>query len=370
MPPVVETLQGVKALTFDVFGTVVDWRSTIHSELIRRARDKIASPTFTGLAETLQSRFRGISDGSWGVFAQEWRDSYIEFAWAFVPGEMEWEDIDAHFYDSLKELLQKWDVTGVYADEEIRSLSLTWHYLRPWDDSPLGIQRLGTRYVTATLSNGNRALLEDLNAHGSLGFARIISTADFGAYKPHPSTYLGAVNALECRPNEVAMVAAHLGDLHAARANGLRTIYVERDREEAWSHDDERWTEAREWVDLTSDLRPSGLRRTAHPAKKDPTRPRNAFSTVHKTTLDLEALTLLFSSSPHHSTTQLSSLSLPPQTTPHAVSETFAIAVVTAAVVVVVITIAVTVAVAVAVLVATTAAIISFSYADHNTLAP
>ncbi|KAI3334185.1 haloacid dehalogenase [Ustulina deusta] len=250
MPSSMEVLKDVKALTFDVFGTVVDWRSTVHAELIKRARDKIASPAFNGLPEPLQSRLKGISDEDWDTFAQEWRTSYGEFTWSFVPGKTEWKDIDTHHYDSLKELLDKWGIAGVYTEAEIRSLSRTWHYLRPWDDSALGIQKLGTRYVTATLSNGNRSLLEDLDKYGSLGFKRIISTADFGAYKPHPSTYRGAVDALDCLPNEVAMVAAHLGDLNAARASGLRTIYVERDREEEWSHHDSRWQDARDWVDL------------------------------------------------------------------------------------------------------------------------
>ncbi|KAI0856435.1 haloacid dehalogenase [Xylaria cubensis] len=250
MSPSIEALKNLKALTFDVFGTVVDWRTTVNEELIKRARNKIESPAFNELSEPLRLRFKGISDEDWGIFAQEWRNSYGEFTWTFVPGEMEWKDIDQHHYDSMKELLQKWEVEGVYVDGEIRSLSLIWHYLRPWDDSALGLQRLGTRYITSTLSNGNRSLLEDLDKHGSLGFGRIISAADFGAYKPHPSTYLGAVDALECRPNEVAMVAAHLGDLQGARANGLRTIYVERDREEEWSCDDNRWKDAQEWVDL------------------------------------------------------------------------------------------------------------------------
>jgi 2-haloacid dehalogenase len=180
----IEALKDVKALTFDVFGTVVDWRSTVHGELIKRARIKIVSPAFSTLVpESLQTRLQEISDDDWGQFAAEWRASYSEFTWTFVPGVTEWKDIDRHHYESLKELLQKWDVADVYTDDEVRSLSLIWHYLRPWDDSASGIQRLGTRYVTATLSNGNRALLEDLNSHGSLGFKRIISTADFGAYK-------------------------------------------------------------------------------------------------------------------------------------------------------------------------------------------
>ncbi|KAI1109299.1 HAD-like domain-containing protein [Nemania sp. NC0429] len=259
MAPSIEALKGVKALTFDVFGTVVDWRSTIHAELVRKARDIVSSPTFSGLSESLQARLQEISDEDWGAFAQEWRNSYSRFTQTFVPGQSEWKDIDTHHYDSLKELLQKWAVKDAYTDEDIRSLSLAWHYLRPWDDSALGIRRLGTRYVTATLSNGNRSLLGDLQAHGDLGFKRIISTADFGAYKPHPSTYLGAVNALECQPNEVAMVAAHLGDLQAARSNGLRTIYVERHREEAWARDDDRWKDAREWVDLWIPLGEGGF---------------------------------------------------------------------------------------------------------------
>ncbi|KAI8633871.1 haloacid dehalogenase [Xylariaceae sp. FL1651] len=245
-----EAHKNIKALTFDVFGTVVDWRSTVRSELIKRAQNKLGSPASSTLSKPLQARLQEISNDDWGRFADEWRAMYGQFTSNFVPGETEWKDIDAHHYDSLNDLLQRWGVADVYTDDEVRSLACIWHYLRPWDDSALGIQRLGTRYLTCTLSNGNRSLLEDLNSHGSLGFKRIISTADFGAYKPHPSTYLGAVDALRCRPNEVAMVAAHLGDLRAARANGLRTVYVERDGEETWPLDDGRWNDAHEWVDM------------------------------------------------------------------------------------------------------------------------
>lgn len=210
-----EVLKDVKALTFDVFGTVVDWRSTVHAELIKRARDKIASPAFNGLPEPLQSRLKGISDEDWDTFAQEWRTSYGEFTWSFVPGKTEWKDIDTHHYDSLKELLDKWGIAGVYTEAEIRSLSRTWHYLRPWDDSALGIQKLGTRYVTATLSNGNRSLLEDLDKYGSLGFKRIISTADFGAYKvrlllripPCPPS----LRSMTDRPAASSRILPHIG---------------------------------------------------------------------------------------------------------------------------------------------------------------
>ncbi|KXJ87639.1 HAD-like domain-containing protein [Microdochium bolleyi] len=283
----------VKALTFDVFGTVVDWRTTVVRELVQAARDKLASPppapspSSSAAAAGYFTRLASLAEPDWARFAQSWRDSYGVFTRSFVPGETAWKDIDAHHYDSLVALLVDWGlgsrgaeqdvdndddndgnsgstaaaaetaeaVTTVYTEPELRNLSLVWHRLRPWPDSAAGIHLLGTRYATATLSNGTRALLSDLNslpdppeAEGpktGLGFQHIISTADFAAYKPHPSTYRGACAALGCQPHEVAMVAAHPGDLRAARAQGMRTIYVERPREEEWSAEEERYREAK-----------------------------------------------------------------------------------------------------------------------------
>ncbi|KAI2625065.1 haloacid dehalogenase [Hypoxylon sp. NC1633] len=242
-----EALRNIKALTFDVFGTVVDWRSSVCEELVRRAREKKEA---SGLSDDSRARLDAMSNDDWGKFAQEWRDSYHVFTRGFVPGETAWKDIDTHHYDALHELLRKWGLTGIFADEEARSLSLVWHRLRPWNDSSAGLKLLGTRLVTATLSNGNQSLLHDLDVHGDLGFRRFLSSADYGAYKPHPRVYLGAVETLGLRAEEVAMVAAHLGDLAGARANGLRTIYVERPREEAWGVEEDRYKEAREWVDV------------------------------------------------------------------------------------------------------------------------
>ncbi|KAI1452195.1 haloacid dehalogenase [Annulohypoxylon moriforme] len=245
-----EALRNIKALTFDVFGTVVDYRTTVPQELVRRAREKIASPEFSSLPEVPRTRFAAMTEEDWANLTQEWRISYWQFTRSFIPGKSEWKDVDAHHYDALHDILRKWELTSIYTDDEIRSLSLVWHRLKPWDDSAAGIRRLGTRYVTSTLSNGNQSLLQDLDAHGGLGFRKIQSSADFGAYKPHPTVYLGAAAALEVRPDEVAMVAAHLADLAGARATGLRTIYVERPREESWGPEEQQYKEAREWVDL------------------------------------------------------------------------------------------------------------------------
>jgi len=299
-PPVSPApLDRVRALTFDVFGTVVDWRSSVVRELVDAARDRQATLCLAlGTAhnsDTLfqyKARLESLTPEDWATFAQEWRNSYGVFTQSFVPGVDPWKDIDAHHHDSLVELLIAWGLghsqeqaqhdmptaaqnrtTTIYSSSQLNHLSRVWHRLSPWPDSAAGLHALGEAgYVTATLSNGTRELLQDLDRYGKLGFKKIISTADFGAYKPHPSTYLGAVNKLVGSrsgsgakpelgtsigegqlggdPAQVAMVAAHLGDLAAARSLGLRTIYVERLREEAWGVDEERYKDARNWVDL------------------------------------------------------------------------------------------------------------------------
>lgn len=258
----VEALRGIKALTFDVFGTVVNWRESVESAL----KESITSRSGPGL----------LTDDDYAGLAQEWRDSYKRFTRGFRAGETPWKDIDAHHRDSLAALLggkERPRLAALYpagdpaAAEEVGRLSLVWHRLRPWPDSAPGLRQLGAGgggegglgLVTATLSNGNRSLLADLDRSGGLGFSRLISAEDFGVYKPDPKVYLGAAEMLGCTPGEVAMVAAHLNDLEAARGLGLRTIYVEREGEEDWAVDDERYKAAKEWVDLWIGLDEDGL---------------------------------------------------------------------------------------------------------------
>lgn len=246
-----QALSGVRALTFDVFGTVVDWRSSIIDALTQAAQRKLASAEFSSLPEQLQARLRTVTDGQgWPAFAQEWRWSYGRFTKGFVPGQTAWKDIDTHHRDSLIELLEQYQLSGVFSSEEVEGLSKAWHFLRPWPDSAKGLDVLGERVVTATLSNGNRSLLNDLNEFGSLGFRKIISAEDFMAYKPSERVYLGAVQALGLEPGQVAMVAAHLDDLKAARGCGLRTVHVERNREEDWEVGSQEYADAKRWVDI------------------------------------------------------------------------------------------------------------------------
>ncbi|KAK1543105.1 haloacid dehalogenase [Colletotrichum paranaense] len=255
-----ENLRDLKALAFDVFGTVVDWRSSVVDELTSRAEAKLASSSSTSTStnddKDTKEKLGKLATTNWPTFAQEWRTSYMRFVRGYVPGQTPWKDIDAHHHDSLVELLGTWGLEGVYYPEEIRELSLVWHRLRPWADSVEGLRRLGGKYVTSTLSNGNRTLLGDLDAFGGLGFRKILSAEDFRAYKPHAAVYDGAVEALVGggsgggKAREVAMVAAHLGDLMAARGRGMRTVYVERPEEEDWEVGSERYEDAKGWVDI------------------------------------------------------------------------------------------------------------------------
>lgn len=245
-PSAISPLTEVKALTFDVFGTVVNWRSTVTEELYLRAYRKLSAD----IPDSLKAKLERLSESDWGRFAQAWRESYAHFTRSFDPERDAWKSVDQHHHDSLVRLLDEWELEGLYSEAEVESLSLVWHRLAPWDDSSQGLARLRSRYTVATLSNGNTSLLRDLCDFGSLGFQRLLSAETFGVYKPDPQTYLGAARELGLEPAQVAMVAAHLGDLQEARKCGLRTIYVERMQEEAWDKQDDRFQDARGWVDL------------------------------------------------------------------------------------------------------------------------
>lgn len=247
-PGTISPLSAVKALTFDVFGTVVDWRSSVTEELSLRAHRKQSS----NLPDALKARLERLNEDDWGRFAQAWRDTYVHFVKTWNADGDAWKTVDEHHRESLAELLETWGLGGLYTDTEMDSLSLVWHRLTPWDDSVDGLVKVreSGKVKLATLSNGNTALIRDLNDFGSLGFQELFCAETFGKYKPHPDTYHGAARKLGLEPEQVAMVACHMGDLHAAKACGLRTIYIERPREEAWDKNGVEFKGARDWVDL------------------------------------------------------------------------------------------------------------------------
>lgn len=202
------SLQNIKALAFDVFGTVVDWRGGV----IRAGEDL--------------AREKNLNI-DWPAFADAWRARYTPSMDRVRRGELPWTNLDALHRASLDELLQEFGVGGLNEGEKDR-LNEAWHRLDPWPDSVEGLLRLKERYIIAPLSNGNVALLTNMAKRAGLPWDLVLSAELVRRYKPDPETYLMVPSLLDLRPEEVAMVAAHPDDLRAAAGNGLKTVYVPR----------------------------------------------------------------------------------------------------------------------------------------------
>ncbi len=142
-------------------------------------------------------------------------------------GELPWTKIDVLHRMILEELLHRHEIAGL-SEEEKDGLNRAWHRLDPWPDSVAGLGRLKNRFVIATLSNGNVALLTNMAKYGGLPWDCILSAELIKHYKPDPETYRGAADLLGLPTDQVMMVAAHKGDLHSASAVGLRTAFVPR----------------------------------------------------------------------------------------------------------------------------------------------
>jgi 2-haloacid dehalogenase len=187
----------------------------------------------------------------WGQFAQEWHDSYINYVHSRAADpDLPVATIDEHNLESLQALLKAWSLDGLWIDEEVKAVSLIWHQLAPWPDSEPGLKALSSRYSTCTLSNGNFSLLKDLKEFGNLDFTHIFSAEEFRTFKPNQAVYLGAAEKLGIDPSQCAMVAAHLGDLKAAKGCGFWTVYVERPMEEGWSEDMVEEVRREGWVNV------------------------------------------------------------------------------------------------------------------------
>ncbi len=200
-----------KALLFDVFGTVVDWRGSI----ARECRELAAAKALD-------------LDGT--AFADAWRAGYRPAMARVRSGELPWMNIDALHRMILDDILSRF---GIHTLEEAEKdhLNRAWHRLKPWPDAVKGLKALKQKHIIATLSNGNVGLLVDMAKNAGLPWDCVFSAELFRHYKPDPETYLGAAGLLGLRAAEVMLVAAHPDDLVAARKTGLRTAYVHRPRE-------------------------------------------------------------------------------------------------------------------------------------------
>ncbi len=203
-----QVIPEVEALTFDVFGTVVDWRSSI----IREGR--------------ALGRRKGL-DVDWAAFADDWRGGYGPAMNRVRSGELGWTIIDDLHRMILEDLIPKYGLEGLTEDERV-DLNRVWRRLEPWPDAVEGLERLKKKYVIATLSNGNVALLVNMAKHGGLPWDAVLSAELAGRYKPDREVYLTAARLLGRPPEKVMMVAAHPGDLRAAAGAGMKTAYVSR----------------------------------------------------------------------------------------------------------------------------------------------
>jgi 2-haloacid dehalogenase len=198
----------VKVLAFDVFGTVVDWRSSVIAE----GEQLGATKGFTV---------------DWAAFADAWRAIYRPSLDRVQKGELPWTKLDVLHRMSLEEILKQFKIEGLSEDEKAH-FNRVWHRLKPWPDSVAGLQRLKTRFVITTLSNGNIALLTDMAKHASLPWDCILSAENVCHYKPDREVYLLVPSLFDLHPEEVMMVAAHEHDLQSAQKHGLRTAFIHR----------------------------------------------------------------------------------------------------------------------------------------------
>jgi len=201
----------LKALTFDVFGTVVDWRSSIARQ-----------------GATLNAQYGWEVD--WTALADDWRGRYQPSMSAVRDGKRPWTILDILHRESLVELAPAHGLHGL-DDSQINEINHMWHRLDPWPDAVEGLARLKKQYVIATLSNGNVALLVNMAKRAGLPWDAILGAEVARCYKPMPEAYLTTVRMLDLSPSECMMVAAHNSDLAAARALGFRTAFVCRPRE-------------------------------------------------------------------------------------------------------------------------------------------
>jgi 2-haloacid dehalogenase len=205
-------IAGIEALCFDVFGTVVDWRSSLIAE-----------------ATELGAR-KGIA-ADWERLVDAWRAGYQPAMDRVRKGELPWTPLDTLHRMTLDRLLVEQRIAGL-DEQDKEELTLGWHRLRPWPDAVPGLTRLKRKYIIATLSNGNVRLLVDMAKSAGLPWDTVLSAELVQRYKPDPATYRSAIEFLGMGdPAAVMMVAAHNGDLAHAQSHGMKTAFVPRPAE-------------------------------------------------------------------------------------------------------------------------------------------
>jgi 2-haloacid dehalogenase len=221
------------AIVFDTFGTVVDWRGSLITEL-------------TGFGKE-----RGIHV-DWSALVDAWRGAYQPSMERVRSGELPWTKLDGLHRMSLDRLIEQFGIGGL-TEEDRRYINLGWHRLEPWPDSVPGLTRLKTRFIIGPLSNGNVSLLTNMAKRAGLLWDMVFGSDLFGHYKPDPETYLGVCRLLDLEPGQVMMAAAHNHDLAAARKLGLMTAFFARPKEYG-PHQSRDFKAEQEWDIVAEDI--------------------------------------------------------------------------------------------------------------------
>jgi 2-haloacid dehalogenase len=202
------SIPAVKALFFDVFGTLVDWRTSIARE-----------------AEAILSALGYSLD--WIAFADAWRAEYQPGMEEVRAGRIPFSKLDVLHRRNLERILPRFGLQNL-SDEVLDDLNFVWHRLDAWPDVPSALARLKKKFWLAPCSNGNIALMVDLARRNGLPWDAILGSEVAGDFKPKPRVYLAACDAFNLAPSQCMMVAAHTRDLVAAAKCGLRTGHIAR----------------------------------------------------------------------------------------------------------------------------------------------
>lgn len=205
-------IDNVKAIVFDTFGTITDWRSSIAAEGTRIAAQK------------------GIVDFDGDAFARAWRAGYRPGMARVMSGERDWVPVDVIHRERLDEIIADFGLDMLTEDERVH-LNEAWHRINPWADSIPGLLRIKKAYLIAPLSNGSLVLLSSMAKRAGIPWDFVFSSDMHKAYKRDPKVYQNAIALLGYQPHEVMMGAAHNDDLEAAREQGMRTAYINRPTE-------------------------------------------------------------------------------------------------------------------------------------------
>ena len=205
-------ISGVKALVFDVFGTLVDWRTSLINDFTKWGDANGKKADWVALVDG----WRAVYAASMDVVRKNPQNGFVI--------------LDVLHRQSLEKLVEQLGIKGL-SDADLHYLTMGWHRLHAWPDSVAALTRLKTKYIISPLSNGNVALLTNMAKFSGLPWDLVMSSELFGHFKPDPEVYLGAAKLLCLKPEQVMMCAAHNHDLKAAQKLGLKTAFVARPTE-------------------------------------------------------------------------------------------------------------------------------------------